>query len=377
MNDKALRILEYNKIISLLTEKASSAPGKELCQNLTPMTDIDKIEEAQQQTADAFTRLVKGGRIHFNGNKDISFSIKSLEIGSALSAPELMKIAASLSCAAKAKAFARSDHDEEITDSLQDYFESLEPLTPLQNEINRCIISEEEMADDASPALKHIRRSISLTNEKIHSQLTGMVNGSYRTYLQDAVITMRNNRYCIPVKSEHKANVPGMIHDQSSTGSTLFIEPSVVVNLNNQLKELAMQEQEEIERILAALSASAGEHTQELADNLRIMTRLDFIFAKAGLAVDMNASRPLFNQKRYINIRKGRHPLLDRKKVVPIDICLGKDFDLLVVTGPNTGGKTVSLKTVGLFTLMGQSGLHIPALDRSELGVFTDRKSVV
>lgn len=372
MNDKALRILEYHKIISLLVDKASSAPGKELCQKLTPMTDIREIETAQQQTADAFSRLVKGGRIHFSGNKDISFSIKSLEIGSALSAVELLKISASLACATRAKTFARTEHDEEITDSLQEYFANLEPLTPLQNEINRCIISEEEIADDASPTLKHIRRSINLTNEKIHSQLTNMVNGSYRTYLQDAVITMRNNRYCIPVKSEHKGNVPGMVHDQSSTGSTLFIEPAVVVDLNNQLKELALKEKDEIERILAELSATAGEHTEELANNYRLLTKLDFIFARAGLAIDMNASRPLFNQDRYINIRKGRHPLLDKKKVVPIDISLGKDFDLLVVTGPNTGGKTVSLKTVGLFALMGQSGLHIPALDRSELGIFTE-----
>ncbi len=372
MNDKALRILEYHKIINLLVEKASSAPGKELCQKLTPMTSLAALEEAQQQTADAFTRLVKGGRIHFSGNKDISFSIKSLEIGSALSAAELMKISASLACATRAKTFARSDHDEEIVDSLQTYFANLEPLTPLQNELNRCIISEEEIADDASSALKHIRRSIQLTNEKIHSQLTNMVNGSYRTYLQDAVITMRNNRYCIPVKSEHKGNVPGMIHDQSSTGSTLFIEPAVIVNLNNQLKELALKEKDEIERILAELSALAGEHTEELSNNFRLLTKLDFIFAKAGLALDMNASRPLFNNNHYINIRKGRHPLLDKKKVVPIDIHLGKEFDLLIVTGPNTGGKTVSLKTVGLFTLMGQSGLHIPALDRSELGVFTE-----
>lgn len=372
MNDKALRILEYDKIINLLTEKATSAPGKELCRILKPMTDIEKIEEAQKQTADAFSRLIKGGRANFSGNKDISYSIKALEIGSALSASELLKISASLACAAKAKAFSRTDHDDEIEDSLQKFFANLEPLTPLQNEINRCILSEEEIADDASSTLKHIRRSINLTNEKIHSQLTGMVNGSYRTYLQDAVITMRNNRYCIPVKSEYKGNVPGMIHDQSATGSTLFIEPAVIVNLNNQLKELAMQEQEEIERILAELSANASDFTEELANNYRLLTILDFIFARAGLAIDMNASRPLFNNKRYICIRKGRHPLLDKKHVVPIDINLGETFDLLVVTGPNTGGKTVSLKTVGLFTLMGQSGLHIPALDRSELGVFTE-----
>lgn len=372
MNEKALRILEYNKIIDMLTEKATSAPGKELCKILKPMTDLAKIEEAQKQTADAFSRLVKGGRANFSGNTDISYSIKVLEIGGALSAPELLKLAASLACAARAKSFSRTEREDEIEDSLQKFFANLEPLTPLQNEINRCILSEEEIADDASATLKHIRRSISLTNEKIHSQLTNMVNGSYRTYLQDAVITMRDNRYCIPVKSEHKGNVPGMIHDQSATGSTLFIEPAVIVNLNNQLKELAIQEQTEIERILAELSANASEFTEELANNYRLLTILDFIFARAGLAIDMNASRPLFNNKRYINIRKGRHPLLNKKTVVPIDINLGEDFDLLVVTGPNTGGKTVSLKTVGLFTLMGQSGLHIPALDRSELGVFTE-----
>lgn len=372
MNEKALRILEYDKIIDMLADKATSAPGKELCKVLAPMSDLAKIEEAQKQTADAFSRLVKCGRANFSGNTDISYSIKVLEAGGALSAAELLKIAASLACAARAKAFSRTERDDDIEDSLQRFFANLEPLTPLQNEISRCIISEEEIADDASSTLRHIRRSVSLTNEKIHSQLTSMVNGSCRTYLQDAVITMRNNRYCIPVKSEHKANVPGMIHDQSSTGSTLFIEPAVVVNLNNRLKELAMEEQQEIERILAELSANAGEYANELSNNYRLLTILDFIFARASLAIDMNASRPIFNNKRYINIRKGRHPLLNKKNVVPIDVNLGADFDLLVVTGPNTGGKTVSLKTVGLFTLMGQSGLHIPALDRSELGVFCE-----
>ena len=372
MNNKALRILEYHKIISLLVDKASSAPGKELCQKLTPMTDIREIEEAQQQTADAFSRLVKGGRIHFSGNKDISFSIKSLEIGSALSAVELMKISASLACATRAKTFARSERDEEITDSLQEYFADLEPLTPLQNEINRCILSEDEIADDASPKLKSIRRSMMQANEKIHSQLNSMLGGSYRTYLQDAVITMRNNRYCIPIKAEYKGQVNGMVHDQSATGSTYFVEPAAVVELNNKLRELELEEKEEIGRILADLSAQAAVHTEELANNLKLMTLLDFIFAKGELALEMNATEPLFNDEHCIHIRKGRHPLLDRKKVVPIDIRLGKDFDLLVITGPNTGGKTVSLKTVGLFTLMGQSGLHIPAADRSELCIFTE-----
>lgn len=245
-------------------------------------------------------------------------------------------------------------------------------MTQLANEINRCILSEEEMADDASPRLKSIRRSKLSTNEKIHSQLTSMVNGAYRTFLQDAVITMRDNRYCIPVKAEYKSQVSGMVHDQSSTGSTFFIEPAAVVNLNNQLKELDLQEQEEIEVILSDLSSQAAVHTSELAADQKIMTTLDFIFAKAKLAMEQNATEPIFNTEHYIQIRKGRHPLLDKKKAVPIDVRLGKDFDLLVITGPNTGGKTVSLKTVGLFTLMGQAGLHIPALDRSELSIFSE-----
>lgn len=372
MNQKVLRTLEYNKIIDLLTEKADSEPGRKLCRELIPSTDLQEIREAQKETRDALSRLFKVGSTSFGSNRDLGFSIKSLEIGSTLSASELLKIASLLDNVSRIKTYGKKDREDTPDDSLDPYFEQLTPLTQLANEINRCILSEEEIADDASPKLKSIRRSKLLTNEKIHSQLNSMLNGSYRTYLQDAVITMRNNRYCIPVKAEYKSQVNGMVHDQSSTGSTFFIEPAAVVNLNNQLKELDLQEQEEIEVILAELSAQASAHTEELAANQRIMTKLDFIFAKAKMALDQNATEPRFNTDHYINIRKGRHPLLDKKKVVPIDINLGKDFDLLVITGPNTGGKTVSLKTVGLFTLMGQSGLHIPALDRSELSIFTE-----
>lgn len=372
MNEKVLRTLEYNKIIAMLTEKASSDPGRKLCMELIPSTDIDVITKAQKQTSDALSRLFKKGSTSFGGNKDIGYTLKSLSIGSTLSTSELLKIAGLLENVNRIKTYGRREREEEQRDSLDDFFDCLEPLTPLSNEIRRCILSEEEISDDASPGLKHIRRSMMLTNDKIHTQLTGMVNGSYRTYLQDAVITMRNNRYCLPVKSEHKGQVPGMVHDQSSTGSTLFIEPAAVVALNNQLKELSLKEQEEIEVILASLSARTAEHTDTLAQNQKLMTTLDFIFAKASLAMEQNASMPVFNNDRYIHIRKGRHPLLDKKKVVPIDIYLGKDFDLLIITGPNTGGKTVSLKTVGLFTLMGQAGLHIPALDRSELSIFTE-----
>lgn len=372
MNDKVLTTLEYTKIIELLTEKATSAPGRELCRNLSPMADLKAIELAQAETSDALTMLFQKGSTSFGGNKDVSMALRSLEIGSTLSAAELLKIARLLDNVNRIKAYGRSQQDDEKETSLTDYFERLEPLTLLSGEIRRCILSEEEIADDASPTLKHIRRSIALTGEKIHSQLNSMVNGSCRNYLQDAVITMRDNRYCIPVKSEYKNQVPGMVHDQSSTGSTFFIEPAAVVELNNHLKELSIQEKEEIEVILASLSGLVAEHTVEIAENQKIMTFLDFTFAKASLALSQNATRPLFNQEHYINIRKGRHPLLPAEKAVPIDVQLGKEFDQLIVTGPNTGGKTVSLKTVGLFTLMGQAGLHIPALDRSELSLFTE-----
>ena len=371
MNKKGLQILEYNKIISMLAEKASSQPGKALCEALFPSTVLEEIEEAQTETADALSRLFAKGNISFGSNKDLGFAIKSLEIGSTLSISELLKIANMLENVARVKKYGRPEKDDETPDSLTPYFEILQPLTPLSSEIRRCLLSEEDIADDASPTLKHIRRQMLLVGERIHAQLNSMLNGSMRSMLQDAVITMRNNRYCLPIKAEYKSHVPGMVHDQSSSGSTFFIEPAAIVTLNNQLRELEIAEQEEIQVILSTLSSQAGEHTMALLDNQRTMTRLDFIFAKAGLAMDMNATRPIFNNDHYIRIRGGRHPLLDKKKVVPIDIHLGKDFDLLIVTGPNTGGKTVSLKTVGLFTLMGQAGLHIPALDRSELGLFT------
>ncbi len=372
MNAKVLRTLEYTKIIELLTDKASSEPGKKLCRELVPMTDMEAVALAQTQTSDALSMLFAKGSTSFGGNKDLSVPLRSLEIGSTLSAPELLRIASLLDNVSRIKSYGRSQREEEKTTSLTEYFEALEPLTPLANEINRCILSEEEIADDASPGLKHVRRSMVLTGDRIHSQLTSMVNGSYRSYLQDAVITMRDNRYCIPVKAEYKSQVPGMVHDQSSTGSTFFIEPAAIVSLNNQLKELSIKEKEEIEAVLANLSLLASGHISELSENQKVMTFLDFTFAKALLAMEQNATMPLFNREHYINIRKGRHPLLPARKVVPIDIHLGKDFDLLVVTGPNTGGKTVSLKTVGLFTLMGQAGLHIPASDRSELSIFTE-----
>lgn len=370
MNKKSLRILEFNKIIDRLTEHATSAPGKKLAAALVPMTDPEEIRAAQTQTADALSRLFRKGSTSFGSNKDLGMSLKSLEVGSVLSIAELLAIASFLENVNRIKTYGRKERDDIPEDSLDVWFTMLEPLTPLANEINRCILSEEEIADDASAALGRIRRSMTITNDRIHSQLNSMINGSLRTYLQDAVVTMRDDRYCIPVKAEYKGQVPGMIHDQSSTGSTFFIEPAAIVNLNNELKELSLKEKEEIEAILASLSAQAAAHTEALLTDQEAMTQLDFIFAKANLAMEQNASMPLFNTEHRIHIRKGRHPLINEKTVVPVDILLGTDFDLLIITGPNTGGKTVALKTVGLLTLMGQAGLHIPSLDRSELSVF-------
>ena len=372
MNQKALRALEYPKIIQQLTDKASSSMGKELCRNLVPLTNIEEIRSMQAQTKDALTRLFQKGSISFGSVKDVRGSLKRLEIGSTLGISEILAICSLLENTNRVKAYARNDRSDGIPDSLDGMFQSLEPLTPLSSEIRRCILSEDEISDDASSTLRQIRRNMKQANDRIHTQLGSLVNGSARNYLQDAVITMRNGRYCIPVKAEYKGQVPGMIHDQSATGATLFIEPMAIVKLNNDIRELELQEQKEIEVILASLSEQIALDREAIRIDLQIMVDLDFIFARASLAMDMNASEPIFNEEGRIHLKKARHPLIDKKKVVPIDIRLGQEFDLLVVTGPNTGGKTVSLKTVGLLTLMGQSGLHIPALDRSELALFQE-----
>lgn len=370
MNQKTLTKLEYNKIIAMLEEQASSFRGRQLCRKLKPMTDPERINTAQEQTAAAFTRLIKKGRISFSDAAPVEESMKRLEIGAALGIGELLRICKLLQTTGRVKAYGRHDTQEELADCLDACFEQLEPLTLLSNEIERCIISEDEISDDASSTLKHIRRRIGSINDKVHTTLTNLVNGSLRMYLQDTLITMRGDRYCIPVKAEYRSQVQGMIHDQSSSGSTLFIEPMAVVKLNNDLKELYAKEQEEIQVILARLSGDAAAYIEEIRTDYRVLTDLDFIFARGRLALDMNASRPMLNTEGRIRIREGRHPLLDSRKVVPITVTLGEDFTLLIVTGPNTGGKTVSLKTVGLLTLMGQAGLHIPAADRSELSVF-------
>lgn len=372
MNEKALRTLEYYKIIDMLTEYASTPLGKELCRNLKPMTKLDAVNQAQQETDDAFLRIVKKGTISFSGARDIRPSIMRLKVGGSLSIVELLNIASLLKTAYRAKEYGHRELPEgEEPDSLDESFNLLEPLTSLEREINRCILSEDEISDDASPALHSIRRNMKLTIERVRSQLNSVMNNN-RNFLQDAVITMRNGRYCLPVKSENRSQVPGMIHDQSSSGSTVFVEPASVVKANNELRELEIKEQKEIEIILANLSNQAAEHLEYLEDNLKILSQLDFIFAKAMLARSYQGTRPKFNYNKFIRIKKGRHPLLDKKKVVPIDLQLGGQFHQLIITGPNTGGKTVSLKTVGLFTLMGQAGLQIPAFDGSQLSVFKE-----
>lgn len=372
MNQRAIKVLEFDKIIHRLAEKASSDTGRKKCQELLPLDDLTHIQQMQTQTRDALGRLFQKGSVSFGNAKDIRGSLMRLNVGSTLGIGELLRICGLLENTARVKAYSRSDREDRLPDSLDPMFSALEPLTPLSTEIHRCILSEEEISDDASPGLRQIRRSMKLAGERIHTQLASLINGSTRNYLQDAVITMRDGRYCIPVKAEYKNLVPGMIHDQSSTGSTLFIEPMAVVRLNNEIRELELKENQEIEKILAELSEQTAVHAEAIAEDFELMTELDFIFARAALAMDMNATEPQLNEKGILHLKKARHPLIPAKTAVPIDIRLGRDFSLLIVTGPNTGGKTVSLKTVGLLTLMAQAGLHIPAGDHSELAVFRE-----
>ena len=373
MNQKVFQTLEFDKIIKILTGYASTEMGRNLCRKLTPMTKETDILNAQDHTQDALTRIYRRGSISFSGITDLKPSIARLNMKGSLGAGELLNIAKLLETVKNAAAYNSSEDDDMEADSLDEIFEALVPLNDLLREIRRCIISEEEISDDASSALKSIRRSMKQANQKIHNQLTAVVSASSnQDKLQDAIVTMRNGRYCISVKQAYRNSFPGMIHDQSASGNTLFIEPMSVVTLNNELKELEGREQAEIEKILSLLSEEASYAADDLARNQDLLVQLDFIFAKAKYAKDLDASRPIFREDGVINIKQGRHPLLDQKKVVPINVSLGQDFSMLIITGPNTGGKTVSLKTVGLLTLMGQAGLHIPAFQGSSLGIFRE-----
>lgn len=368
MNEKVMRICEFNKITALLAEHATSDPGRALCRALSPLEDLDDIIKAQEETESALGYLFRNGSISFGNNRDFSAAFQALHIGTTLSLPELLQLAAFLENVARVRSAGPGDE----ADPLFDLFDCLVPLSPVSSEIRRCILAEDRIADDASPELKRIRREIGLTDDRIHAQLGKMLNQTYSSYLQDNVITVRDDRYCLPIKSEYKSQVRGIVHDQSSTGSTLFIEPAAIVEMGNAIRELQIRERKEEEKILASLSVLLSDHLTALRDNCANMTQLDFIFAKAGLALDENAVRPDFNEDHIIRIHKGRHPLIDPKKVVPIDLTIGEDYDMIIVTGPNTGGKTVTLKTVGLFELMGMAGLHIPAGEHSELSLFRE-----
>ena len=368
MNRKSLTTLEYNKIIDKLQSFAVSRDAKNKAAKLVPMTDIDKINVCLTETGDAVSRLYAKGCASFSGVSDVMGSVKRLEVGSCLNAHELLQISGVLSAAK-----AHKTHYEETQDSLTPLYDSLDPVPSLYAQIKKCIISEDEISDDASANLKDIRRNIRLANDRIHTELNKILNNqALRNCLQDYVITSRQGRYCLPVKAEYKSQVPGMVHDQSATGSTIFIEPAAVVKLNNDIRELELKEEAEIQVILADLSAQAAEYTEQIATDYKVLVKLDFIFAKAQLARNWHCTAPVMNTEHYTNIKQGRHPLIDPEKVVPIDINLGKDFNLLIITGPNTGGKTVSLKTVGLLTLMAQAGLYIPALDHSQIGIFNN-----
>ena len=386
MNEKVLNTVEFNKIIEQLTDNANSAPAKALCRSLVPMDNLADIRLAQEETDAALQLLIRKGNVNFGSNRDFGYTFGALSIGSSLTAAELLHLSSFLDNVGRVQtygttqdggrgisALSRDENAQKPEDNiLFDLFDCLYPLKSLSSEIQRCILSEEDIADEASPGLRRVRREISLAGGRIHQQLNKLVNVTLAPYLQDNVITMRGNRYCIPIKSEYKNQVQGIIHDQSASGSTLFIEPASIVNLNNQIRELTLQEKEEVEKVLASLSAEAADNLMALKDDAANMTKLDFIFAKAKLALAQNATMPIFNNRRYLRINKGRHPLIDKKKVVPIDLELGNEYDLIVITGPNTGGKTVTLKTIGLFELMGMAGLHIPAGDRSELALFDD-----
>ena len=373
MNEKALKTLEYTKIRDKLVSLALSPMGKEKCSELLPISDMGSITREQKETTEAVNMALKKGRLPLGGIKDIRPQLDRSVAGGVLGIDELMAVGEFLYVCRKVKNYAKQENKGDVFPVLEDYFNVVKPITSVENEITRCIINEQEISDDASSGLRAVRREIRNANGSIRDKLNSIIySAAYNTMLQDAVITIRNDRYCVPVRSEYQSSFPGMVHDRSNTGSTVFMEPTAVIQLNNRIKELQSKEKEEIEKILASLSALVAENADIMQANLTVIGHLDFVFAKAELSLKMNGSEPKFNTNGIIDIRKGRHPLLNEKEVVPIDINIGRDFNTLLITGPNTGGKTVALKTLGLFTLMGQAGLHIPAFDSSELAVFDD-----
>lgn len=373
MNSKTLRVLEFNKIIDKLRQYASSDLGKAIVDKLEPSTDINEIKLNQRETSEAVSMILKKGSLGLGGLRNVGEYIKRVNISGVLNIEELLHIGDFLRVSRRAKDYAKSESKNDSFPVLEPQFNSIETVSDLEREIERCIPSPTEVADDASRALREIRRNIKIANDRIKEQLNSIIHSNtYKNMLQEAVITIRNERYCVPIKQEYKNAFAGLIHDQSATGATVFIEPISIVQLNNKIKELHNKEKIEVERILALLSAKVAENSDVILANADILAHIDFVFAKAELSIKMNGTEPKFNTKGYVNIKKARHPLLDSATVVPTNIYIGGKFNTLLITGPNTGGKTVSLKTLGLFTLMGQAGLHISAFDNSELAVFDD-----
>ena len=369
MNEKTFRVLGYDKIKDMLKEEAASQMTRAVISELAPSYDAYQIRQWQGETTEAVTVILKKGALPLGGFYDIAGWANLADKGGVLSMKQLLEVLYNLQIARHAAAFLKSDLPP--LPRIQGLGELLSVQKPLEVEIDRCILSEEEMADSASAELKTIRRKIGTQNEAIRNKMNSILaSADNRSLLQDSIVTLRQGRYVIPVKQEHKNRFPGIVHDQSSTGATLFIEPQVIVNLNNELRELELAEQKEIQRILSLLSAQVASVAQEIINNQKILVELDFLFAKGKLSSKMRAGEPVINEKGYLEIRMGRHPLIDPKKVIPISVHLGKDYDTLIITGPNTGGKTVTLKTVGLFALMAQSGLHLPAADGTNFPVF-------
>lgn len=371
MNEKTLRILEFNKIIEKLVSHTASNLGSQLAEQLMPENDIEKVKISLKETSDGVNFISRRGSPPLGGIHDIRDSVRRADLGSMLNPAELIKIADVLRAVRNLKNYSSSDNIKEEDNIVGELINCLETSKKVEDKINQCIVSEEEISDNASPLLGNIRRQIRHAQNSIKNKLNDLIRSpKYQKYIQESIVTMRGERYVIPVKQEYRAEIPGLIHDSSASGATLFIEPMAVVEANNAIRELKLKEQAEIERILRELSGDVAEISAALNSNITLLAKLDFIFAKAKLSLDLNCVCPKLNNEGKIVIKKGRHPLLDAKTVVPIDFWIGEEFDTLVITGPNTGGKTVTLKTVGLFTLMTQAGLHIPANEGTEVSVF-------
>ncbi|MCR1897769.1 endonuclease MutS2 [Irregularibacter muris] len=372
MNEKSLRVLEYFKIIEEVSQYANSPLGREKILSLRPITDLEKVRGKLQETTESVAIVLQKGRIPLEGLTDIGPFLKKAKIGSILSPGELLKIARSLKICENVKDYIKEERNQiSPYPIISSIIEELVELPGLTKELLRVIIGEDELSDHASPTLHRIRKQIQGKNNALRDKLNKMIHSThYQKYLQEPIVTLRGDRYVIPVKQEYRANVAGLIHDQSSSGATLFIEPMSIVEMNNDLKTLIGQEEEEIERILIEFTGIIENNYEVISNNFELLGKLDAIFAKGNYSLNIRGSEPLLNHEGYINFKQARHPLIPDKDVMPSDIFLGRDFHTLLITGPNTGGKTVTLKTIGLLCLMGQSGLHIPVKDGSEMAIF-------